>query len=221
MNRHLLDPRVFAPVLCGLAAFAPRALPEPSAPPPERVRARELPQLPAPKRDTKPRAWRLDADGSSVRFLVEDGTARLVAACPTVTGTLQRDGDAGALELRIDLASATSIHSDAGLDLHRVLGVRRADEIVYRAKLVAATPTDLPGVERLLFVGQLAFGDRVMQQPMQLWACSLPGRPLRLQGHGPVAKDAYGLPERRWLGVVPDRLQALLGLDLEWRRDAR
>ncbi len=221
MNRHLLDPRVFAPVLCGLAVFAPRALPETAPAAPERVRARELPQLPPQKRDTRPRAFQLDADGSSVRFLVEDGRARLVAACPTVTGTLRRDGDNGELELRIDLASATSLASDDGLDLHRVLGVRRADEIVYRAKLVAAATTDLPGVERLLFVGQLTFGDRVMQQPMQLWSCALPGRPLRLQGHGPVATVDFGLPDRRWLGVVPARMQTLLGLDLEWRRDAR
>lgn len=221
MNRHLLDPRVFAPLLLGALAFAPRALPQPEAAPPERVRAVELPQLPMQRRDTKARTWRLDAEGSSVRFLAEDGDDRLLVACPTIAGELRRDGDAGELVLRIELASATPLHAVGALDLHRVLGVRRADEIVYRGKLVAAAATDLPGVERLLFLGQLAFGDHVMLQPMQLWACALPGRPLRLQGNGPVATSDYGLPTRGWLGVGPDGLRATLGLDLEWIRDAR
>lgn len=221
MNRHLLDPRVFAPVLCGLAVVAPRALPEPAPASPGRVRARELPQLPLQKRDTKARALQLDAEGSSVRFLVDDGRSRLVAACQTMTGSMRRDGDTGELELRIDLASATSLASNAGLDVHRVLGVRHTDEIVYRAKLVAAATSDLPGVERLLFVGQLTIGDRVIQHPMQLWSCALPGRPLRLQGHGFVPTDDWRRPERHWPVVTHARRQMLLGLDLEWRRDAR
>jgi hypothetical protein len=222
MTRTVLDPRVWLPALVGALAFAPRALPKASPPPTPQARASELPALASPRRDDKPRAWRLDEDGSTVRFLVHDGEEHLLVACPQVAGSLTRDpAGAGTLELRIDLAAAAPLRGTPGLDLHHVLGVRRADVIAYRGTLVSAATTDLPGVERVLFVGQLAFGDRVLQQPMQLWMTRIPGRPARLQGHGPVRTDAYDLPQRGWLGLDSGPLQVTLGLDLEWRLDAR
>lgn len=222
MTSTALDLRVWLPAVVGALAFAPRALPEGAEAPPATASGKELPQLATPRRDDKPRAWRLDADGSTVRFLVHDGDDRLLVACPTVDGALTRDpAGTGTLELRIDLATATPLDGTPGLDLHRVLGVRRADVITYRGALVSTATTDLPGVERVLFVGQLAFGDRVLQQPMQLWLTRIPGRPARLQGHGPVRTDAYQLPQRGWLGFAGAPLRATLGLDLEWRLDAR
>lgn len=222
MTRQLLDPRVWLPALLGAAAFAPRALPTPDPAPPMRARATALPTLPQLRRDDKPRSYTLATAGSTARFLVEHGGERLLVACPELSGTLSRDGTGGgALELRLELASAAPLAGTAGIDLHRVLGVRRADAVVFRAKLVSAATTDLAGVERLLFVGQIAFGDRVLAQPMQLWACGLPGRPLRLQGHGPVRVQDYELPQRWRIGLPAGAMQVTLGLDLEWQRDAR
>lgn len=222
MTRQLLDPRVWLPALLGAAAFAPRALPTPEPAPPMRARATALPALPLLRRDDKPRSYTLASGGSTARFLVEHAGERLLVACPEVTGTLTRDGNGGgALELRLELASAAPLAGTDGIDLHRVLGVRRADAVVYRARLASAGTTDLAGVERLLFIGQLAFGNRVLAQPMQLWACGLPGRPVRLQGHGPVRVRDYELPQRWRLGLPSGAMQVTLGLDLEWRRDAR
>ncbi|MFN9333011.1 MAG: hypothetical protein ACK6D1_10480 [Planctomycetota bacterium] len=222
MTRPLLDPRVWLPALVGMAAFAPRALPTPEPAPPPRARAVALPTLPPLRRDDKPRSWRLAPDRSTVRFLVEHGAERLLVRCPDATGTWTRDGNGGgALELRYDLASATLLAGTDGLDLHRVLGVRRADTVTFRARLVSTATTDLAGVERLLFLGQLTFGNRVLAQPMQLWACALPGRPVRLQGHGPVRTQEYDLPQRWRLGLPGGAMDVTLGLDLEWQRDAR
>jgi hypothetical protein len=222
MTRHLLDPRIWLPALIGAAAFAPRALPSPEPAPPSRARAVDLPTLPPLRRDDKARTWNLAAEGSTVRFLVEHGDERLLVRCPDARGVLTRDGKGGgSLELRFELASATPIAGTAGIDLHRVLGVRRADSVVFRARLVSAATTDLAGVERLLFMGQLAFGNRVLAQPMQLWACALPGRPVRLQGHGPVRTQDYELPQRWALFLPASAMQVTLGLDLEWQRDAR
>jgi hypothetical protein len=222
MNRHLLDPRVWLPALLGAVVFAPRALPTPEPQPPMRARSSTLPNLPPQRRDSKSRSYRLAVAESSVRFLAEDRGDRLLVQCPDVAGAFARDGNGGGtLELRIDLATAKALAGTDGIDLHRVLGIRRADAIVYRARLVSSATTDLAGVERLLFVGQIAFGDRVLAQPMLLWACSLPGRPLRLQGHGPVRTKEYELPQRWRLGLGGGALQVTLGLDLEWQLDAR
>lgn len=222
MNRHLRDPRTWLPAVVGALALWPRAIPPQPAGAPAEGRAVALPTLPKPRRDDKDRTWKLAAEHSTVRFLVDDGDDELLVGCPTVAGSLRRDGAGGGeLELTIDLATATTIAGTDALDLHRVLGVRRADVVQYRGQLVSAASTDLPGVERLLFLGQLSFGSCVRQQPMMLWYCAIPGRPPRLQGHGPVRTAEYGLPQRLHLGLFDDGLTAVLGLDLEWRLDAR
>ncbi len=45
-----------------------------------------------------------------------------------------------------------------------------------------------------------------------------PGQPLRLQGHGTVPRETYGLPARGWLGFGTNAHDVTLGLDLVWRR---
>jgi hypothetical protein len=143
-----------------------------------------------------------------------------------VKGTLDLEPDGtGELELVLDLATLQPLHGaagggDRGIDLAHVLGVYRGSTIVYRARLAATTTSDLPGVSQRTFLGTLRLGSQVLTQPMQLWQCALPGQPLRLQGHGTVAADQYGLPTRRWLALFPEDHAVTLGLDLAWRRRA-
>lgn len=220
MNRYLLDPRVWLPALVGLSCFAPRALPAPAAPPHERPQAVALPPLHGAPAGSGVQSFELLPERSSVHFLVRGPRGELLVNCPGCRGTLQLDAknNQGSLELRLDLTSLTDTAPGSGIDVHHVLGMHRTSEIVYRGNLVATTRTDLPGVEDLLFVGLLHFGELALQQPMHLWQCSLPGQPVRLQGHGTVAGAAYGLPSRRWLGLVTEHHAVSLGLDLAWRR---
>lgn len=220
MNRHLLDPRVWAPALLGIAFFAPRALPAPVAPTASRPQAIVLPSLHGAPATGTAQDLELLPERSAVHFLVQGPRGELLVACPACSGSLHLDakGQQGSLELRLDLTSLPNATPDTGLDVHHVLGVHRSAEVVYRGTLVATTSSDLPGVQRLTFLGLLYFGDRALQQPMQLWQCSLPGQPLRLQGHGTVLGANYGLPSRRWLGLLDERHDVTLGLDLAWRR---
>lgn len=50
----------------------------------------------------------------------------------------------------------------------------------------------------------------------ELDACSLPGHPLRLSGHGTVDAASLGLPSRSWFHIVSERHRITLGLDLAW-----
>lgn len=229
MSHPCLDPRVWLPLLLAGSWFAARARPPAVEPPAPPAVALALPPMHGLPPSSKEQNLELDAEHSSVRFLVTGLRGELLVACPSVQGSLKllAGGAGGELELRLDLASLVPLHDSTvhggtgGVDVPHVLGVHRGSEIVYRANLVATTGSDLPGVVQRTFLGTLRFGSRVMQQPMQLWQCSLPGQPLRLQGHGTVAAETYGLPKRRWLALIDEGHAVTLGLDLAWRRRAR
>ena len=223
MSHPCLDARVWLPLVVAAGWFATRARPPAPEPPGPPAAAMTLPPMHGLPPSTKEQVLELDAEHSSVRFLVTGLRGELLVACPAVQGSLKllAGGAGGELELRLDLASLVPLHDAASVDVPHVLGVHRGSEIVYRANLVATTGSDLPGVVQRTFLGTLRFGARVMQQPMQLWQCSLPGQPLRLQGHGTVAAEAYGLPKRRWLALIDEGHAVTLGLDLAWRRRAR
>ncbi|MBX3463464.1 MAG: hypothetical protein KF830_09850 [Planctomycetes bacterium] len=224
MNRHCLDPRVFGPLAAAALAFALRPLPAPAAPPGHAARSVALPELHAAPEPTGDADHVLDGERSTVRFLVTTGGRERLVACRRVAGSLRRasPGHHQELELRLDLASLQAADDSAtGLDLWHLLGVHRGGEVVYRARLLRTATSNLPGVGARLWLGTLRLGDRVVQQPMELWQVALPGQPLRLQGHGSVAAHAYGLPVRSWLGLAPQTHVVTLGLDLVWRRQRR
>ena len=220
MNPVVLDPRVWLPALVGIVAFLPRALPPAAAAPLARPTAVALPEVHGLPPATGEQQFELLAERSTVHFLVRGPRGELRTACPAFRGTLQLDGKRhrGSIELQLDLTSLPGNEGNSSLGLHHVLGVHRTTVITYRGTLVATTRTDLAGVQQRTFLGRLYFGDRAISQAMQLWQCSLPGQPLRLQGHGTVSGAAYGLPARRWLGWFPEEHEVTLGLDLAWRR---
>lgn len=220
MNRHLLDARVWGPTLVGVLCFVPRALPTPLPAAPPRAAAIELPAARGLPPGTGTQQFELATEQSAARFLVRGPGGELLATCPGCSGSLQLDAQrgTGSLELRLDLVSLVDEEPDRGLDLHHVLGALRTTELVYRGELAALTRTSQLGVQCLSFDGLLHVGDRAIRQPMQLWQCQLPGQALRLQGNGTVDAATFGLPERRWLGLWPERHEVTLGLDLAWRR---
>lgn len=212
--------RIWSPALVGALAFAARALPPAPPPQPEPGRAIELPALhglPAPGDRQR---FELDPAASSVRFRVVGRDGELLATCARSAGTLElgpRDGD-GALELTFDLATVEPVPgAPVDIDPRKLLAVFGGVSVRYRAALAAVTRTELTGVSLSTWLGTMHSGDRVQRQQMQLWWCRLPGRLLRLQGHGTVAGDSYGL-ERRWPDSLGERMRITLGLDLAWRR---
>jgi hypothetical protein len=214
------DPRVWLPALIGAVLLAPHALPRPLPAALPQAASVALPLVRGAPAVPGEQRFDLAADASTARFRVAGVRGELLVACPALHGTLRLDAGAttGELELRLDLASLQPLSAGGGVDVHRVLGVLRGAEVVYRGALVASESGDLPGLRRLTFVGSLVLGERVQQQPMQLWWCVLPGSTPRLQGHGTVRGDAFGLPARRWLGLFLERYDVTLGLDLAWRR---
>lgn len=223
MSRHCRDPRVWLPFAIAALFFGWRERTAAPAPPiTARSRATELPAMHGLAPAAGEQSFELDADKSSIRFLVEGPRGELLARCAGAAGHLRLNAGShsGELELRFDLASLQTIGGGEGtLDVLHVLGVHRGGEVVYRARLVASTTSDLPGIEERTWLGALQFGSRVQQEPMRLWQCSLPGRPLRLQGHGSVPAADYGLPRRWLLGLFEERHIVTLGLDLAWRRN--
>lgn len=219
MKHPARDPRAWLPALAGLAMLLPRALPAPPAAPAARPVAVVMPTLHAPAPTTSARRFELVPAQSAARFLVagpgDDGLVR----CDGCTAWLDLGpGGAGALDLAIELATATTASGAGGVDLLDVLGAHRAARLRFRGELVAATTTDLPGVRELTFAGRLYFADRVVQQSLRLWLCELPGRGPRLQGHGTVPAAPFDLPVRRWCGIVARHREVTLGLDLAFRR---
>jgi len=107
---------------------------------------------------------------------------------------------------------------DAVQPLRDLLGVNRAETVRYRAELVSRASTPLPGLSQLVWQGDLHFGGRTVRQAMSLWQTLLPGQPPRLQGHGTVPTDAYGIGRSAWFGLVQDHHVVTLGIDLGWQR---
>lgn len=221
MNRHSLDLRVVGPLVVAAACLATRLFPPVTKAPSPPPRASELPApfvLPAPKGDV---AYELDPAKSTVRFLVEGQDGELLAACTQFSGhvRLATQPDASELELDLDLGALETVGTAASsIDLHRLLGVHLGARIHYRAKLVRTSTTPVPGVTERVWLGTLYLDQRSMRQPMQLWQCSLPGQPMRMQGHGTVDVADYGLPRRGWFGMFQEKHTVTLGLDLAWRR---
>lgn len=222
MSRSVLDPRVWLPLAIAGALFGLRCTPTPPPAPLDEVRSVTLPTMYGQPPPRSAQHLELDAERSSVRFLVGGLREELLVACTSVKGSMDLEPNGtGDLELVLDLASLQPLHgADRGVDVAHVLGVYRGSTIVYRAKLVSVASSDLPGVSQRTWIGTLRFGSQVLQQPMQLWQCALPGQPLRLQGHGTVAATNFGLPTRRWLALFPEDHAVTLGLDLAWRRRA-
>lgn len=219
MKNPCRDVRVWLPVTLAAAAFLPRLSPPPPGAAPAGVPALALPAVhgvAAPKVAT---SYELDAEASSVRFLVRGDRGELLVSCPGLHGSLQLDagGHTGRLELRCDLGSLRVLEPQGDLDVQHVLGVHR-NELVYRAQLVADATSDLPGVGRQIWLGTLTFGTRLRRQPIETWCCRLPARSLRLSGHGTVDAETLGLPTRRWFGIVAEHNEVTMGLDLAWRR---
>ncbi|MCU0864702.1 MAG: hypothetical protein MUC36_12970 [Planctomycetes bacterium] len=216
-----LDLRVWLPVALAAAMFVPRMTPVPPAVAADAAAGTTLPTIRGLPPATTEQHYELDAAASTVRFHATGPRGELLVACTGLRGELHlpAGGQGGTFELHLDLGSLQTLTADAGsFDLAHVLGVHRGSELSYRADLVATTSTDLPGVTQRTWLGLLRFGVRAVRQPMQLWQCSLPGQPLRLQGHGTVAGDDYGLPRRHLLGVYTEHAAVTLGLDLVWRR---
>jgi hypothetical protein len=216
--RHLA---VIGPLLVAGALFLPRALPVPRPGRPHLATPTHLPAMHGSPAARGARGFELDADASSVRFLVQHGANEQWAICTGASGSLRLGvaGNDGDLEIRLPLAAVRTLPGDgAPLDLPQLLGVHRADEIVLRVALVARTETDLAGVTSCHWLGTLGFGSQVRRQPLLTWMCALPGKPLRLQGHGTVPASDYGLPRRGLFSFLDAPHDITLGLDLAFRR---
>jgi len=223
---RLPDPRLWAPLALAIAALTAReATRRPPQPAPVLGHAVALP---LPRGTAAPRAeleYALDLSQSSIHFLLErDGEQRLFT-CSVAEGRLVLSPDPTRSRLRLRLA-LSSLRADPdqgdahGDDLWDPLGLQRHADLVYDATLTSAATTPVACLSRLLWQGTLQFGSRVVRQPMELWQTALPGRALRLQGHGTVAGDTYGITPRGLFAFLHDRHAVTLGLDLAWRRAA-
>lgn len=219
MIRPVCDPRVLGPLLAGVLVFGWRAATrEPPAALPAAVGTPITLPLPV--------AWKGPANGanlalvpggSQVRFSVDTGFRTVTASCPLATGTLGfgRNGTPTEVELRFDLQHlrAEPDDDDAG-DLTLLLGVRRGDAITFRGQVQAVETFATAGIQRVTFLGTLAFGPQRRQQPMQLWLTMLAPGTVRLQGQGTVDGHDFGLPRRRLAGMLPERSRITVALDL-------
>jgi len=222
-----LDWRLWLPLAIAAIAGAGRELtisPMPATEPPVTALALPRPRLlTLPVRD---QAYDLDADRSCVRFLVEGEGQELLVQCAVVSGSLELRAEPAdsVLELRLDLGSvvptAPRQAGEPAVDLRHLLGVHRGNELAFRGSLLSTSTAPVPGLLHHLWLGTMRFGNRLVRQPIALWQTALPGQPLRLQGHGTVEVEPYGLPRRVWLGLVEERHVVTLGLDLAWKRRA-
>lgn len=223
MSRACLDWRVWGPLTFAAACFAFRLRPDEAKTDRPTPHGAALPTpvaAPSPKGETR---WVLDPEKSTIRFLVEGDEGELLAACTHMDGKLRFGGkpETGDLELHIDLAGLSSVgQGPSTIDVRRLLGVHLGSEIHYHGTLIRTATSPLPGVTERVWLGTLRLDERMLRQPMQLWQCSLAGPPMRLQGHGTVDVEDYGLPHRCWFGVVQESHVVTLGLDLAWRRDS-
>lgn len=221
MNRACLDVRIWGPFVVAAEAVLLRGSTDPGAPATTTARAVELPLLhglPEPRGDA---VYRLDPDRSSVRLRIgADGSERLLA-CGRCAGRLSiRDGGAAReLELECDLAALQPVDPaqppGAPLPSPEATGAR---QLAVRATLQHGAATELPGVVRQQWSGSVRLAAREVAPAIELWQVSLPGQPLRLQGHAVLAGATFGPPSRSWLGLAQDSEVVVLGLDLAWRR---
>jgi hypothetical protein len=221
------DLRTWLPLVAACAVFAVRETMRTEAaavPPP--ARSVTLPQLQGPVAQPRKATYELDRERSSVRFLLRSNGSESLFQCPVVEGTYTTSQEDGGmhLELELDIGSLVPFGSggtaDAVQQLRDLLGVNRAETVRYHAGLVSRASTPLPGLSQLVWQGDLHFGGRTVRQAMSLWQTLLPGQPPRLQGHGTVPTDAYGIGRSAWFGLVNDHHVVTLGIDLGWQRSS-
>ncbi len=196
----------------------------PPLPAADTATAIELPALRTGAAPTRVTSYELDRAHSSVRFQLDSGGNRTLFTCEIASGRFvaAADDTQNRLSLRLDLASLRPTqHSDAGLALgalRDLLGVHRGGDVSFTGELVSRASTPVPALQQLIWQGTLRFGGRSIRQEMALWQTALPGRPLRLQGHGAVRPDTYGITRSAWFGLWPEQHVVTLGLDLAWKR---
>lgn len=221
----VLDPRTWLPLVAACAVFAARECTVREVPDAIRpARAVALPQPHGGNGAVRKVVYELDRARSSVRFLLRSEAGESLFRCPVVHGrfTTSPDDAETQLDLEFDLGSLVPVDADGAaapiVELRELLGVKRAESVHYQASLVSRATTPLPGLAQLVWQGHLHFGGRTVRQPMSLWQTQLPGLPPRLQGHGTVPTNAYGLGRAAWFGLVQDRHVVTLGIDLAWKR---
>jgi hypothetical protein len=221
---HVRDARIWGPLAAAAIGFAVRALPPAPAGEQPTAQSFEVPPMhgaPPPRTELE---YDLDPADSEVTFLVEGTGGEMFVRCPGTKGRLQcaKDGTPQTFELVLDLVSlAPEETGTTSGDLRHLLGVHRDDEVTFQMQLAASTTANVPAVTGLHWVGRLRLGSRVIRQPMNLWLCRLPGRPLRMQGHGTVGTESYGLPRRARFGLFREQHVVTVGLDLAFRRRSR
>ncbi len=218
--------RIWLPLAISVATLAVReAIRQDAASVTARPRSTELPAArtgASPRREV---GYELDAEASSIRFLLCDGRGEWLFACPLARGTLQVSPAVlrNELELTFDLASlAPADGGDGGAAqaLREVLAAHCRSEITFRGDLRRRTETAFAGLQEDVWQGELRFGSRCLAQTMVLWQTALPGRPLRLQGHGTVLSLDYGISRFAWFGLVARPVRVTIGLDLAFARRA-
>lgn len=219
------DLRTWLPLVAACAVFVGReTLRTEERPLPPPARSVTLPQFQGPASQPRKATYELDRERSSVRFLLRSNGRESLFQCPVVDGTYVTSPEDGGmhLEIELDLGSLVPVGRGASADaiqqLRDLLGVNRAETVRYHAGLVSRASTPLPGLSQLVWQGELHFGGRTVRQAMSLWQTLLPGQPPRLQGHGTVPTDAYGIGRSAWFGLVNDHHVVTLGLDLGWQR---
>ncbi|MCA8951515.1 MAG: hypothetical protein KDE27_18555 [Planctomycetes bacterium] len=223
MNRRF-DVAVFGPLIVAILIVGLRESTRASiVPEPPPGTAVALPMVRGHATPKRALAYDVDGERSGLRFLVRRGSAEQLFRCDGVRGSLVlgETGDAR-LQLDFDLGALRAVGDPsapaAGFDLWDVLGTSSDAEVRYEASLVSTASTPLPCLTQKVWVGTLRFGGRIVRQPMVLWQTALPGQPLRLQGHGPVRADAYGLLRHTLPTPLREPYEVFLGLDLAWTR---
>lgn len=220
--RPLFDPRVLGPFVVAaacLAVFEARDVPAPVA---VHARSFELPVPVVPAVAGRAEMFEVDPERSSVRFVLGTGAGERVFVCPGMHGRLVLGANdaAAELELQLDLATLTPLAgcTGPGCSLLDLLGPHRDGLVAFRAGLLSTATSPMPGVLRRTWVGTLRCGGHAVQQTIDAWQSRLPGRPLRLQAHGPVPVELLGLPRHGGLLSFVDHHDVTLGFDLAWRR---
>jgi len=160
--------------------------------------------------------------GSQAHFEAHGTFRDICASTRHIDGTLRfESGEPDTLQLTVELGSLSpgpdTDASQLAADLRRLLGLAVDDQLRFsgRREWVQSQP-GLP-LQRVRWRGLLWIGDQPLMQDMEFWLTAVGTSGLRLQGVGSLDAGSLRLPQRYWLGVIPESYRITMGLDLAFR----
>lgn len=207
------------PVLAVLAAagtLLTRPLLPPTPLPPVAVPVRELPVPPQGRAPAARTRLRADPAASRARITATGAWCRIEAQATRLTAELEWGADRmpAALSFSLDLGSLRSPDGASVMPAaEHLLGVRARDELAFTGVLRSCR--SLPGgVMQPEFTGLLTLGGSAWQTTLSFWLAVSPDAAVSLQGIGSLQPGFFPLPRRFLLGVIPERPDVTLALDL-------